>query len=704
VTQLGKFVNAEFSWGRWNGDDARQLEEPLLMTISRMNGLMNFVKYISRNPFSRTGLDSGPVEKTPQSTGLTDTFLLQQMYQQNETGERQNSLRLVDLVPLLREVTFELRSAASAALTAVSDTVNFVNTTRWRWASTANALVEQEHRLDSAAERLRSALAEFKATGRLSLLEPFEPHLGSGNAPLRGLYVCYVFSTSIVVVSEAILTVVETVQRISSKHRKNRLWAPKGLRQLAHAFFIERSTEGDLRTYGEVQEVKEIDPEGDERKYRRDPDSRPPTNVLQRIMNGLHVVYKWTQTPEALFIFRYVFVSVALWVPAVVRRTAHFYYVQKGIWALVMAQTTLTIYAGDQLYNYFLRLIGTFIGLIIGLLVWYIGNAHTRGNVYGTAASVGVFLVPLMFARLFAPPQYLRGVILMLATISLVVGYSWIDGHLPVISNVGIGWKVAWKRWTLVVIGFAASFILMIFPAISARKAVRLGCAKTLASLSSIYTSLMAAWITDIPTSKELKSGPSAWASSFRNELSTVAIQLRDLKETAVSARWEGNVRGHWPYEEYNRLIDVQQEMIAVLAQLAGALLELDDEWRSDFLHHTKVVNPNFISDVLSVFSLVAQSLHTGEPMHTVLPQSLLDRLLYHDLVVHATPQTRGIDHIHELRSLNYLFYATAVISVLQLTELLDELHSITRNLCGEVPFRGFEQWRDVHQRVHSRL
>jgi hypothetical protein len=110
--------------------------------------------------------------------------------------------------------------------------------------------------------------------------------------------------------------------------------------------------------------------------------------------------------------------------------------------------------------------------------------------------------------------------------------------------------------------------------------------------------------------------------------------------------------------------------------------------------------------------------------MHTVLPQSLLDRLLYHDLVVHATPQTRGIDHIHELRSLNYLFYATAVISVLQLTEvrvvwpkkemttehnrsifqLLDELHSITRNLCGEVPFRGFEQWRDVHQRVHSRL
>jgi hypothetical protein len=78
----------------------------------------------------------------------------------------------------------------------------------------------------------------------------------------------------------------------------------------------------------------------------------------------------------------------------------------------------------------------------------------------------------------------------------------------------------------------------------------------------------MAAWITDIPTSKELKSGPSAWASSFRKELSAVVLQLNDLKETAKSAKWEGNVRGHWPYGEYSRLIDVQQEMIASLAQV----------------------------------------------------------------------------------------------------------------------------------------
>ena len=60
-----------------------------------------------------------------------------------------------------------------------------------------------------------------------------------------------------------------------------------------------------------------------------------------------------------------------------------------------MAQTTLTIYAGDQLFkcvdifslfltsltvkwnSYFARLTATFIGLIVGLIVWYVGESYS---------------------------------------------------------------------------------------------------------------------------------------------------------------------------------------------------------------------------------------------------------------------------------------------------------------------------------------
>ena len=205
-----------------------------------------------------------------QSTRMADSFFVQQMYQRNEASERENSLRLVDLLPLLREATAELRSAASDALSAIASMINFVNTTRWSWHSSAHTLSEQERELDSAAERLRGALVEFKETKRLRLLEPFEPHLGTPAAPLRGLYVCYDFSASIVVVSEAILAVTDVVRQTSNKRRKNRLWAPKGLRHIVHVLFVEKSAEGDPRTYEETQEAKEVVPEEDGTgKYRK---------------------------------------------------------------------------------------------------------------------------------------------------------------------------------------------------------------------------------------------------------------------------------------------------------------------------------------------------------------------------------------------------------------------------------------------------
>jgi hypothetical protein len=73
--------------------------------------------------------------------------------------------------------------------------------------------------------------------------------------------------------------------------------------------------------------------------------------------------------------------------------------------------------------------VATFLGLITGLLIWYIGmrvtqirgkhrsfevsgNGGGNGNPYGLAASYAVFTVPVMFVRLFAPAKYIQSVIL----------------------------------------------------------------------------------------------------------------------------------------------------------------------------------------------------------------------------------------------------------------------------------------------------
>ena len=101
--------------------------------------------------------------------------------------------------------------------------------------------------------------------------------------------------------------------------------------------------------------------------------------------------------------------------------------------------------------------------------IHFAGNGHGNGNRYGVAASFGAIAVPVVFVRITAPPSLFQPIIIFAvsfphlhkahkligiqATVSLIVGYSWVDGHLEVINSPGIGWPLAWKRFVLVVIG-----------------------------------------------------------------------------------------------------------------------------------------------------------------------------------------------------------------------------------------------------------
>ena len=63
----------------------------------------------------------------------------------------------------------------------------------------------------------------------------------------------------------------------------------------------------------------------------------------------------------------------------------------------------------------------------------------------------------------------------------------------------------------------------------------------------------------------------------------------------------------------------------------------------------------------MSIFALVSQSLRTGEPIHQILPTSLLDRLLYHS----SHQQLSEREEVHRLKvaeklaSLDFSYFAT---------------------------------------------
>ncbi|KAI0070747.1 hypothetical protein K474DRAFT_1631398 [Panus rudis PR-1116 ss-1] len=715
LTQTSNFMGVEFSWGKWNGEDVRGLEEPLLGVISRLGAFQSFLTLVGHpvhrddNSSKESVSDSGSSES---STPAGDSYLLRQLLMKQRAAETKNSVTIGHILPVLRESTTELRRANADGIAAVKKVIDSINLKRYARNGDADA-DQRVSELADAINHLQTSLATFKEKNRLQLLTPFESSISEAkgrqhksHVPLRSLYIAFVFSANLVVLAEEVLDLMEYVQKTALKRRRNRLWAPGGLRALWKAI-TSRGGESE-QAFGE-QEVKDDETEAarDERSYKRDPDSMPPSNVFQRIANTGHMVYKWTKTAEAMFAFKYVIVTIAFWIPQVVRSSANFVYTQKSLWALIMAQTTLNIYAADQIYNYALRLLGTFVGALLGLLNWYIGSAKSNGNPYGAAASVAVFLVPVIFFRLFCPMQYLPGALLTVVTWALVMGYSWLDGHIPVLGNVGIGWSIVWRRWLLVMIGSAGSFILMMFPPKSGRKAVRLRNASNITSLSFLYSTLISAWISDKerPRTKDTNE----WIPGFRDRLIDVATQIQALRVQTTVAKWEGSIRGAWPYEDYMRLLNIEMEMLSGLALIGSSLAHLESSIRVRFLQHTRIVNPNFVADVVSAFAVVSQALRTGEPLHEATRQNLVERLHYHgDVAEHALEEHADLnqDHVaHPIESISdydYMFYASAIVAVFQVLDGLNQLRDVTAKLCGEIPLEGLAQWKMQYERAHT--
>ena len=74
-----------------------------------------------------------------------------------------------------------------------------------------------------------------------------------------------------------------------------------------------------------------------------------------------------------------------------------------------------------------MRVVGTVLGGLIGMVCWYIGAGSGPGEPFGMAAVMAVVIVFLMWGRLFTSPALMQFWILMAATVFLTVAYSWVD-------------------------------------------------------------------------------------------------------------------------------------------------------------------------------------------------------------------------------------------------------------------------------------
>lgn len=74
----------------------------------------------------------------------------------------------------------------------------------------------------------------------------------------------------------------------------------------------------------------------------------------------------------------------------------------------------------------------------------------------------------------------------------------------------------------------------------------------------------------------------------------------------------------------------------------------------------------------MSMFGLIAQSLRTAEPMHQVLPQTLVERLFYHRHNSFLTPgsQKKDMVDVEEMESVDYMFYCAGLVGVYHILQV----------------------------------
>ncbi|KAF8431956.1 hypothetical protein L210DRAFT_3650787 [Boletus edulis BED1] len=534
--------------------------------------------------------------------------------------------------------------------------------------------------------KLSLNLNEFIDKKRLTVLHPYRAMFASVDDTVleheipshRHLFHCYVYQYHLMRFATSIQDVLSEIVRLETERESPRVWFTKiHWSKLVHRSTWEPSetVEGDDDENPDVIPGLEMTDLG--QAVRRDPDALPPRNALEKAVNWLYHIAKEMGGGNALFALKAAILTIILSLPSFVESSAGFAYRNKFVWAVIMAQLTGARFRGDTTFGLMTRVISTLVGGTIGAVMWYI----SAGNPIGLAAVCLVCFPIFFFFRLYWPVPPMTNLIIWVTT-ALVVGYSWQDTHLPPASSPGYGITIAWKRFVLVVVGvLAASTFSFLPPSTTIRLYERKTLSTATAEIGSVYCSII------------------SFAHTKREGETAVIVQrllaiLNKLKRSIMlkeNAMYEFSLRGKWPAERYQRILELLIQILNLLSHLTSVLEHMEPAWAHAFLKRTRLSDADFEGDVLAVISLISFSLRTGKPLPQVTPCPLLNRFMErrHGLnIVHEeSEEDFGLPKVlaeETLESLQYMNFCVGLSTAFSIMTRLDKLMVAVKELVGE--------------------
>lgn len=349
------FLKFDFSYGRLNADDIQSLELPLKSLVMTFMGLATFHLGVAEKG-ENTHNRSKKAKTDPIDTNI-----------EMSTFDNTTNLGYVGLDGLMKSTMAAAESKSRPillvcheALETGLDGIFQVNNKRWfRKPSQIQCLAMANKRTEKLEQlkRLRFEFAESNPDALLEIHEHLFDREGrvlsglAGQTPyLEPLISGLAVETRVLAVANSVILFLEAFILLEKKRTKSTIWFPSGLRK-AFAWATGNSSTPIMAlprsTYDDPEEKTVFGEKYTRGNGYEDQALRNPTRQRSMLSTAILATIDWFFSTESIYAARVVLATIVLGLPAVLPSTAGFYYREKGLWALLMAQTGLMPYMAE---------------------------------------------------------------------------------------------------------------------------------------------------------------------------------------------------------------------------------------------------------------------------------------------------------------------------------------------------------------------
>ncbi|TKA21907.1 hypothetical protein B0A50_08604 [Salinomyces thailandicus] len=457
---------------------------------------------------------------------------------------------------------------------------------------------------------------------------------------------------------------------------------------------------------GEAHDDQQIDSEanttsvymGEAYKKRKDPEHLPPQNTWERSGDMLRGIAHFFASPASNFGLRVACATMCIAIVAYLQETRSFFVTKRLFWAQIMISISMSPSAGQSLRNFFLRIAGTFVAMLLSWVAYYIVDGKTAGVLvfYFVFLHAGIYII-LKYPQL--TPVGVIGQI----TITLILAYELQVRKLGVQAATSNGqayypiYILAPIRLATVCGGLFLAWIWTVFPyPITEHSLLRQNLGRSFYLLANYYSVMhetVRIRLRGGEGDSASKDSPGYKLDKARQKVfSKCSMVLAGLRAQADFVKFDIPIGGRFPTERYQQIITQMQSALdfMVLVSLASSAFEdlqrrndreHDSEWLVTFRRLIK--DANVTSEAITtLLTLMSASLSTGSALPPYLrvpePYRLASRLDELD---------KDILSVRHIAEPGYSSFAVMQIGTKCMLDDLRKILAGVKELVGELDF-----------------